>query len=435
MSNPYAAYDPSLLTQPIMQGVGALMQGYMKRKEKQESILKAGKVAKGFLELYSGEDENQKEFLKKKPEENDFEYSQRLSSQAESMMMDMSAKRQQQEAQMKQLQIQEAQQGAANRAGILEQYKTASNLDKGVGQGVYRPEVKQAAQSQFSSPIGAAALENYKLTGEVPSSNALANYQTTMQAQGRKGKEKPMTVDAGDRISILDEMGNEVRSIPKGRSPSANAMDPNAKIQEQDIQFRVKAANEFGQVLRDKALAADEGIAINNRLADLLKGDLATGFGQEYLDTAKSVLGQLGMDTGNLKTQEEARSLIKRAWVAQVQNMRGLGALANQEGNRIVDTFAKESDTKQGFAANLAVSSAFYNKAKAAHALWNDTIRKGGTSLDAQQAVDEWWASQPSVIPSKEKIDLLRQNKDNPKMVEMFEKVYPGLSQFYLLKK
>lgn len=405
MATPYDAFRPELLTQGITSGINSIVSGYLQANEKKQEILKQGKVAKSFLDLYAKDDPNTKEFLKKKPEENDFEYSQRVASQAEGLMMNMAAQKQQQALQSQQMELQRQQQEQARQAKVLQQYAAADTLSQGKGQGVYNPAMKAQANQIAQSPIGAKALDIFRFTGNAPSEGMVANLITTEMANNRRPEQGlDAAIDPGTGVMFSRRTGEVLKNFTPRPAKNVAA--------EADAANRSKMAGESLTTLQEGANRAQQNIALANRAEKLLDEGLQTGGLASFRNKAARFFS---IPLEQAAKEDEFNRASGTFWINVFQEgLKGGGALSNVEGARLEKIVPSMVSTPDGNRALLAHVRALANR--------NATIAKKATELrskmddfSAFQELRNFESSLPPFIPSDSAVAAFREDyKKNP---------------------
>lgn len=187
--------------QQFAQGIDALAR----RREQNNVFLSKAKATEGFIknnpEKFGGE-EAVKQFLDVNPRESPEARFARLQGAMENTILQTKLQEAQQQAQMRQLEIQRAQQQQAQ----LDKLRQFSQVARGVGSGVYRPQVQDGMRQQMQqNPYLAQAAQVAQATGQVPAPETMLQIQAQKEAAAAKPRETVSyeTAPSGERFARL----------------------------------------------------------------------------------------------------------------------------------------------------------------------------------------------------------------------------------------
>lgn len=233
-----------------------------------------------------------------------------------------------------------------------------------------------------ASPMGKDAAETLAKFGTEKRADQKAPFELKTAAAGAdKAASDAVTAAVGAKyansnaLSDLEKKGWDIKKIVAdiGIAQQANRISAmNAAIaregnslKRKELELKVaEAQNKFDSAIREKAATAQTGAAsIDNMLNTLERIKLNPG-----LD---GVLGPIqGRMPGLSKDGEDAVALIEtvvsQAFLAQIPNIKGMGALSNAEGEKLqqaLQNFSRPQSEKQ-FRANLDEASRLLNKGR-----------------------------------------------------------------------
>lgn len=211
----------------------------------------------------------------------------------------------------------------------------------------------------------AQAFDVMRTTGHVVDEGGVAGVTDFNPfAGGRPGVQPPARNPAAPAVADPLNLAADLAPPPPAAAPPAAPMPAAPGVAGTGavtpISSAGRVAGNVAQIEKAKVVgkgAGDATVAAPGDLAEIDKlsrtvGDFGAmpGFDSVYGNIqgqpgVKSVMGVLSQDTAN--AQAALQNLDAQTFGISIDNMRGMGALSNQEGARVTDAFSTLSNTKQ----------------------------------------------------------------------------------------